>query len=289
VDRCADLPPAIVHYAARTSKILILGDASREGLFTSDGYVLAKKPKSVLCMPMLNQGNLAGMLYLENNHIADAFTPERLEVLEVLCGQAVVSIANAGFHAMQIELLQGKIKPHFLFNTLNSIAHLTKADPANAEEAILHLSHLYRYILTATESKMVKLSQELEIVKAYLFIEKIRFQEKLEFTIETEGDIDGVTIPGLIIQPLVENSIRHGISPKIGGGKVAIRAEVDGDVCRIQVSDDGLGWGKSNPGAGYGLKSIQERLHLAFGNDYYFGIRREKGVTVEFSIPAAKA
>ncbi|HKP94998.1 MAG TPA: AAA family ATPase [Fibrobacteria bacterium] len=289
VEECGELSAAIVHYAARTAKPVILADASREGIFTGDGYVQARKPKSVLCMPLMNQGKTGGMLYLENNRIADAFTPDRLEVMEVLCGQAVVSLANAGFHAMQMELLQGKIKPHFLFNALNSIAHLTKLDPGNAEEAILQLSHLYRYILAASENKMVKLSQELEIIKAYLFIEKMRFQDKLEFSIVTEGDIDSVTIPGLIIQPLVENSIRHGVSPKIGGGKVTVRAEIGDSICRITVEDDGVGWGKSHPGgAGYGLKSIQERLHLVFGNEYSFGIRREGGVLVEFSFPVAR-
>lgn len=285
LEECKDVSVGIVNFVAGTEQDLVLVDASNDSRFSRDGYVKANEVRSVLCSPLMQQGKLIAIIYLENNLTPGAFTPERLETLRLLSGQATISLMNADFHALQIQALQAKINPHFLFNALSSIADLTATDPQNAEGAIMKLSRLYRYILTSSESRTVFLSQELEIVRAYLELEKLRLGKRLEYSMEVSGGLENVQLPGLVIQPLVENCIRHGLSPRVAGGRVDVHATVAGNECRISVTDDGIGWNKSRPGAGHGLKNVQQRLSLIFGEDYALSINPGNGVRIEVTIP----
>jgi LytS/YehU family sensor histidine kinase len=287
VEESARLCRSVVHYAARTEKPVVLTDAAREGLFVQDPYVLLQQSKSILCAPILYQGRLVGLVYLENSLVSHVFTEGRLEIVNLLAGQAAISIANARFHILQLEAQQAKINPHFLFNALSSIANVAVVDGVRAEEAIVRLAHLYRYILTSATGQMVTLDQELEIVRNYLALEKLRFGAKLEFSVTCEGDIARVRLPGLLIQPLVENGIRHGIGPKVEGGRVSVHAVSDGATCRIAVHDDGDGSPHATAGTGFGLKSVQERLALAYGQQYSFAISKNDGYRVEIEIPLA--
>lgn len=285
VDETKRLCQAVVHYAARMEKAVVLEDASRHDLFGRDPYVRARKPKSVLCAPISYQGRLLGLVYLENNRMTHLFTQARFDVINVLAAQAAISIANARFHALQLEAQQAKISPHFLFNALSSIADLAVSDGRRAEEAITRLAQLYRYILTNGADQLVTLEQELQVVRTYLDLEKLRFADKLEFSIFTEGDVKRVQIPGLLIQPLVENSIRHGISRKVGGGSVTVQAIVSADRCWITVQDDGDGTKPGTSGTGFGLRSVQERLALLYGERYSFAIAQGGGYRVEIEVP----
>ncbi len=129
-------------YAARTQQPVVLADARSVVPFREDLYVIQKQPRSVLCAPILYQGRLLGLIYLENNRMSGVFNEARLEILTLLASQAAISIANARFHAVQIEAQQAKINPHFLFNALSSIANLAVSDGPRAEEAIVRLAHL---------------------------------------------------------------------------------------------------------------------------------------------------
>lgn len=280
------LSEGIVYYAARTEAIVALVDAAQEGQFVRDAYVVREQPKSVLCAPMLCQGKLMGLVYLENTRLSHVFTPARLEVLNLLATQAAISIANARFHTVQLEALQAKINPHFLFNSLSSIADVALSDGRTAETAIVKLAHLYRYILTNASGQLVTVDQEMAVVRNYLSLEKLRFGSKLEFTIDFDDAVAPVTLPGLLIQPLVENSIRHGVAPKMGGGSVSVHASVREGRCSIVVQDDGDGSQPSTSGTGFGLRSVQERLALVYGDDYSFSIERSGGYRVEIEIPA---
>jgi predicted ATPase/GAF domain-containing protein len=278
---------AIVHYSARMGEPVVLTDAAREGMFVDDPYVRERRPKSVLCTPVLYQGKLVGLIYLENNRVSHVFTDSRLEVVKLLAGQAAISITNAKLHALELEAQQAKINPHFLFNALSSIANLAVSDGSKAETAIVKLASLYRYILTNSTDELVSLEQELEIVRNYLTLEKLRFGAKLEYSVSTDGDTSRVRLPGLLIQPLVENSIRHGVAPKLAPGTVSVRAEVRGDRCCIVVQDDGDGSKHATAGTGFGLRSVQERLTLTYGQRFSFAISRSGGYRVEIEIPAA--
>jgi predicted ATPase/GAF domain-containing protein len=288
LDQSSRLCQAIVRYVARTEKPVLLVDAAREGLFANDPYCVAHRTKSVLCSPILFQGRLLGVAYLENNRVSHVFTDARLEIVRLLVGQAAISITISRFHALQIEAHQAKINPHFLFNALSSIADLAVCDGPRAEEALIHLAQLYRYILTTSAEELVTLTQELEIVRSYLELEKIRFGAKLEYTLEADPDMGDVRLPGLLIQPLVENSIRHGVGPKTTPGRVWISARRSGQRCSIVVQDDGQGGKPSSKGTGFGLKSVQERLLLAYRDAYSFSISRADGYRVELEIPLVR-
>jgi predicted ATPase len=287
VDRSDRLCRAIVLLSARRSEPIVLVDAAREGSFVADPYVRARRLQSVLCTPMLHQGKRIGLIYLENNRVSHMFTQTRLEVVNLLASQAAISIANARSHALELEAQQAKINPHFLFNALSSIADLAISDGAKAETAIVKLASLYRYILTSAVDQLVGLDQELEIVRSYLTLEKLRYGAKLDYSVTTDGDVAQVRLPGLLIQPLVENSIRHGLAPKLTPGKVSVHAAVRGDRCCIVVVDDGDGSKHGTSGTGFGIKSIQERLELAYGQRFSFAISRSGGYRVEIEIPAS--
>lgn len=176
-----------------------------------------------------------------------------------------------------------------MFNALSSIADLTVTDGPTAERAVLQLANLYRYILTSSREQFVTLEQELEIVGSYLALEKLRYGRKLEFSITRTGDPRLVRLPALVLQPLVENSIRHGLSHKLDGGRVSVQAHVNEHRCWLLVEDDGDGPNPSSQGTGFGLKSIQERLNIAYGERFSFSISHRIGCRVEIEIPVFPA
>jgi two-component system, LytTR family, sensor kinase len=165
----------------------------------------------------------------------------------------------------ELEALQSKINPHFLFNTLNSIASLISVDPAAAEEMVEKLSALFRYTLRQGSINNVPLEEELGIVRSYLEIEKLRFGSRLSFSISCEENIKNITLPGLLIQPLVENSIKYAIAPNINAGMIEIDAVSTGGNLVITVSDTGT-VPAGTESDGFGLKSIRERIALLYGN-----------------------
>ena len=165
----------------------------------------------------------------------------------------------------ELQALQAKINPHFLFNTLNSIASLISENPKAAESTVEKLSELFRYTLKSAETNLVSVAEELEIVRTYLEIEKVRFGERLQYDITCDDAVLDFMIPALIIEPLVENSIKHGISSEVHGGKIIIEASAADGNCRISVIDNGKGIDNENKAAGFGLRSVEERLQLRYG------------------------
>lgn len=285
VETTARVCRSIVRYVARVEKPVVLADATEDATFGRDEYVKSERPRSILCTPLMYQAKLVGLIYLENNRVGHVFTVARLEMVSLLASQAAISIANARFHALQLEAQQAKISPHFLFNALSSIAELATLDGAKAETAIVKLAHLYRYILTSSGTELVSLDREIAIVRDYLTLEKLRFGSKLDFSVTHEGRLEDVRIPGLLIQPLVENSIRHAVAPKLGDGHVWVHARVDAARCNIVVQDDGDGTKHPSTGTGFGLKSVQQRLELVYGSRFSFAISQRGGYRVELEVP----
>jgi sensor histidine kinase YesM len=184
----------------------------------------------------------------------------------------------------ELDALQAKINPHFLFNTLNSIASLISENPAAAESTVEKLSELFRYTLQRSGNSTVTLSEELEIVRSYLEIEKVRFGDRLQFEIRADGSLNGLLIPPLLIQPLVENAIKHGIAEEPKGGTVTVDVKKDGRTCVIAVNDTGKGLSGTGGDPGFGLKSIRERLALSYGENA--SLRTEEGsALIQITIP----
>lgn len=186
----------------------------------------------------------------------------------------------------ELRALQSAIEPHFLFNALNSIATLTSEDPRRAEAALLRLSELLRTVIDASRTQTIPLEQELSIVRNYLEIERIRFEERLSYGFDVAPELLSVQVPGLLVQPLVENAVKHGVSVKRASGRVQVSARRQGAEAVIQVTDDGEGRGV--PGTGLGLENLRQRLRTAYGQEARLDLRRENGLTLaQLTIPLA--
>lgn len=194
----------------------------------------------------------------------------------------------------ELKALKAQINPHFLFNALNSISALISADPKAAQTTLERLAGIFRGTLLASEKESVPLGKELALVDAYLDIERARFGKRLGVRQSISDEARELPIPPLILQPLVENAVRHGISPQVEGGTIGIEASVVGGHLVIAVEDDGSGAGAEAPdemmGRGYGLRNVRDRLRTRFGDGEWFRFesREGKGVRVELRIPVGR-
>lgn len=179
----------------------------------------------------------------------------------------------------QLAALRAQLNPHFLFNSLNSIAELVRTDPERAEECIERLAEILRYVLRRTQIDLVPLAEELRIAQAYLEIEKARFGDALRVETHVDDAVRSVLLPGLLLQPLIENAVKHGISQKIGGGRIIIEAGMDNGDLRISVSDTGVGMASTATpfDRGVGLRNLRERLTRRYGPAYEPTIRSTAG------------
>jgi sensor histidine kinase YesM len=186
----------------------------------------------------------------------------------------------------QLRMLQAQIEPHFLFNSLANVSALIAADPATAS---LLLDALIRYLrgsLSRTRAENGTLGDEVELLTAYLDVLKIRMGERLSYVFEVPPELLAVPLPPMLLQPLVENAIRHGLEPKVAGGRVRIAARRDGDRLRVSVVDDGLGF-SGTPGEGLGLANIRARLAALFGPAARLDLRSEVGAGVTATLEIA--
>jgi len=193
--------------------------------------------------------------------------------------------------AAQLAALRAQVNPHFFFNSLNSIAQLISTDPDKAEECVERLAEIFRYMLTRTQGEFVPLADELKVAEAYLDIERARFGDDLQVREEIDERARTAMLPGLILQPLVENAVRHGISQKIGGGAVHIGAQVEAGRLRLTVRDTGVGIQAIERifERGVGLRNVRERLVKLYGPDAEPALSTVlgEGTTVTICIPLA--
>ena len=186
----------------------------------------------------------------------------------------------------ELQNLKMQLHPHFLFNTLHTISVLMMRDVNLANRMLIRLSDLLRITLDNTGSQMVPLKQELDFLRGYLEIEQTRFQDRLTVDIDVQPAALDAPVPNLILQPLVENAIRHGIATRPGAGTIQLRATTDGPVLRLQVRDDGPGLDGSFK-KGIGLTNTEARLRQLYGTQHSFDIRNSAagGVEVTITIP----
>lgn len=166
--------------------------------------------------------------------------------------------------ASEAAALRALIEPHFLFNTLNTLASLIPEQPKRAEEVTLRLARLFRRVLESRVQEWTTLGREVEVLTDYLELERARMGERLTYTIEVAAADGALAVPSLLLQPLVENAVRHGVARRSDPGRVVVRAVHSDRGCRLEVVDDGPGLGHSS-GGGHGLRLVGERLALHFG------------------------
>jgi two-component system, LytTR family, sensor kinase len=177
---------------------------------------------------------------------------------------------EAGVAAARLQALVLELRPHFLFNTLNAIAELIYEDPAVAERMIGRLADLLRRTLDADGATEVPLAAELDLVDRYLDIEAVRFPDRLRVRHDVAVDTREAGVPAMILLPLVENAVRHGVATRAGPGEVGIRARREGAALRVEVWDDGPGLGASQAAGrgGIGLANTRARLLQLYGRDH---------------------
>jgi signal transduction histidine kinase len=189
----------------------------------------------------------------------------------------------------ELKALKAQINPHFLFNTLNTIAELIHADSERAETTVERLGEMFRYVLNGSERRMVPLEDELAFLDGYLEIERVRFGDRLRITRAIAPEARGMLVPSLLLQPLVENVIRHGRGAD-GSVDLGISIHTDGDLAVIAISDQGPGMPlhhEIGEGTGHGLYNVDQRLRKTYGEAYGLEIstNQPQGTVVTLSIP----
>ena len=235
-----------------------------------------------------------------------------MQVLVWLSAPITVGIALKVWNALRTELkleeqkrlllearldaLQRQINPHFLFNTLNSIASAVRSQPELAREMTVKLANILRALLKDHDT-FVPLSEELKFTDDYLDIEVARFgADKLRVAKDIDPQTLDVLVPSILLQPLIENSIKHGLEPRLHGGTVTVRSRLERDRVLIEVADDGVGMGGRpvsmlrRTGAGIGMRNVQERLEVLYGERARFDVVSNpgRGTLVSIELPAVK-
>ncbi len=264
--------------------------------------------QSAIIVPLKKSGNTVGALKL----YGDKKTPLNSIDFQICSGLANLFSTQLELEDIQlktqllaqaeIKRLQSQIEPHFLFNSLNTITSFCRTNPEKARELLMDFSSYLRKSLE-NHKDFVTVADELQQVKSYLAIEKARFGERIKFTLDIQPGYDQWPIPPLIIQPLVENSVKHGISAKEEGGSVRVVISKHKKELHIVVQDDGIGMNKkqsknlfkkssiNNNSPGIGLKNINKRMEQIYGPQYKLIVnsKQDSGTTVKLMVPMANS
>jgi sensor histidine kinase YesM len=230
---------------------------------------------------------IAGVVIIHSFHMLVGFYRE-LREKDVLEEKLKTLAAQA-----ELKALRAQINPHFLFNSLNTIASLVNSDPLKAEESVERLADIFRYALSASDKEFVTVGDEMEFIGSYLEIEKARFGERLEVTKSISSDILDIPIPSLILQPLVENSIKHG-SGENGKMRISITGHLDGELVQLAIKDEGKGVPDHIINGVYtngtGLRNVSERLRRVYSEGYGLEIKENtpNGTIAIVTIPREK-
>lgn len=268
---------------------------SQSGVNESD-FIFESGGIHYIAAPLRDNTELAGCLLLGKEQATNYYDLKLVSGLGKLFSSQL-TIGNLEYRSSllkeaEIKVLQTQISPHFLFNSLTIISSLCRSDPQKARDVIDHLADFYRKNLSIN-TQMVSLREEIEHIEAYLEIIKARYPSKVSIRIEIE-EMSECFLPPLSLQPLVENSIKHGLLPTREGGVVSIRARRDEqeNAVRIEVEDDGLGFDLTKPQASdsnrVGLSNVKKRLQNCFGDDLTWRIdtKPHGGTRVTLIIPA---
>jgi len=212
-----------------------------------------------------------------------------------LTSQLQLERVRKGLLESRLNTLRLQLEPHFLFNALNTISSEVTTDPNLARDMIGDLGALLRQSLDCKDKTEITLAQELSLLDHYLSIQRVRFGDRMEIGIDVEPEALSVMVPSMLLQPLVENAIRHGIEGRVSGGKVTISAWPAADHLEIRVCDDGIGlppdW-RMEDSTGLGIRSVRERLAGLYPDpgEHGFAIHRREGggTEVEISMPLSR-
>jgi signal transduction histidine kinase len=217
---------------------------------------------------------------------------EHIEYLRAEAEAEKARAASIEKQAMQaqLQMLQAQIEPHMLFNTLANLQGLIAIDPPRAQHMLEQLIQYLRATLSSSRSEKTSLAHEFSLLEAYLGLMKVRMGARLSYEIELPDDLCSVTVPPMLLQPLVENAIKHGLEPKVEGGNLTVRAERIGGLLKLTVTDSGLGLNGTpvnNNGTRLGVSNVRERLQALYGASATFNLipNTPTGVIARITIP----
>lgn len=202
-------------------------------------------------------GSIASYFFYSKSRLRVSMEETQQERIKRLSSEKQAIEAN-------LRLLQAQIEPHFLFNTLSNILSLLDSDLKKGRSMLMDLTRYLRTSLSKTREDTTTLGQEMEMIEAYLNIFKVRMEGRLRYRIDVPDTIKTLSFAPMLVQPLVENAITHGIEPKVEGGEVTIRVRANGDRLRVEITDTGTGLHEDGA-AGFGLSNVRERLQSLYG------------------------
>ena len=210
--------------------------------------------------------------------------------IELRTRQVEQERANKLLVEARLSLLESRIHPHFLFNTLNSISSLIPSDPKRAEDIVGKLAYLLRFSISANQNGLVPLSQELKIVRDYLEIESARFGQRLHYDISVPESLGDIKVPPLALQTLVENSVKHVVSKRSHPASINVTGTQSSHTCELVVTDDGPGFSLAEISPDHGLGNLVGRLELLYGDAAQLNVSRAADKTVvSIRIPSGDA
>jgi two-component system, LytTR family, sensor kinase len=263
------------------------------------GILLAEFMRSTMAVVFPNKGVFALQLHWKDDSpwlMVAVYATTLLSVLlpikiwDSSRTEKKLELQQLRLNEARLAALSRQINPHFLFNTLNSVTSLIRLDPNQARQMVVKLSNILRRLLRQQDN-LTPLREELSFIDDYLAIEMVRFGDKLHFVKDTDPATLDLMVPSMLLQPLVENSIRHGLSSKVDGGTIRVRSRLTGNRLQILVEDDGVGIPEAKLATlfeqGIGVSNVNERLKVLFGAEYKMWIdsRPGEGTSTGIEIP----
>jgi two-component system, LytTR family, sensor kinase len=267
-------------------------------LFTSVLYVLVWKKLFYITMESLDKGHLDGAA-----EVWDIYIPALFYVIQFSLFHAfefdyqlqkqkeVENQLRQASLTNELAALKAQLNPHFLYNVFNTISASVPPEQERTRELIAELADLFRYQLKASRTELVTLRDEIEFIEKYLDLEKARFGERLQTHIDIADNILKEQVPSMMLQPLVENSLKHGLASLIEGGEVSLKIKKEGGSLHFEISDTGIGVKSKEKllhTEGIGLRNTQLRLEKLYNSSLHFSDNNPKGLTIRFTIKTLK-
>lgn len=226
-------------------------------------------------------GSVIAYFFISRERLAEARVQLQEERIKRITGEKAVVEAD-------LKRLQAQVEPHFLFNTLSNVLSLIDTDPATGKAMLNNLTGYLRTSLDRTRCEISTIGQEMAMIRDYMEIHKIRMGDRFNFTIDVPEEVSNLPFPPMLIQPLVENALRHGLEPKIEGGEINVRVIKSEETIRVEITDTGVGM-QVNAGNGVGLSSVKERLTALYGTSskLTFEENRPSGLNAVIEVPHA--
>ncbi len=258
-------------------------------------------------IPIINQQEYLGYLHIEPIVGNQRYLSEDLKFVQIAATNLATTLSRLQLQLEQqeskvkeleliniannlrLKALQAQLDPHFLFNSMSLIGSLVRSQPDKARSAVQYLSEVYRYVLDSSRRDFVSVADEINFLRAYLDIEQLRFESRVKVTFQLCNDLEKLFIPPMLLQPLVENAIKHGLSPKIEGGNLLIKALKLDQELEFTIADTGVGFTKNNKeNNGVGLSNVRQQLLMRYSRTLEIFSDSKKGTTIKFSLPISQ-